>query len=136
MGLFDQLGEKLGSALGDTAGESPLLKGVLEMLSQSESGGLASLVQAFKEKGLGEIVSSWISIGENLPISAEQMRQGISRQQLQELAAKTGLSLESVGTQLAALLPVVVDKLTPNGVIPEAGLIEQGLSFLKSKLGK
>ena len=104
------------------------------MLSQGHSGGLANLVHAFKEKGLGEIASSWVRIGENLPISPEQIQQGMSREQLQQLATNAGIQSEAVSAKLAELLPVVVDKLTPNGVIPEGGLLEQGLNLLKSKL--
>ena len=134
MGIMDQVGKVLGGEPEEGSGQSPLLKGVLEMLGQGKSGGLAGLVQAFQAKGLGEIVSSWVSTGENLPISAQQLQQGMGREQLQQLAAKVGISSEAASAMLANILPGVVDKLTPTGAIPEGGLLEQGLSFLKSKL--
>ena len=35
---------------------------------------------------------------------------------------------------LAELLPQMLDKLTPNGTLPEGGMVEKGLSMLKGSL--
>ncbi len=135
MGLFDELAGKMLGALGGTEGEqSGLLKGVTELLDNKETGGLAGLVQSFKEQGLGDIVSSWIGTGDNLPISADQLQQGLGLDRLQQLADNAGLSLEDVKSRLTELLPGVIDKLTPEGMIPERGLLEKGLNFLKERL--
>jgi uncharacterized protein YidB (DUF937 family) len=53
-------------------------------------------------------------------------------EKIQQLAAQVGIPPETVSSKLAEFLPVIVDKLTPNGVIPEGGLLEKGLDFLKS----
>jgi uncharacterized protein YidB (DUF937 family) len=90
------------------------------MVNSGQPGGLAGLVQTFKDKGLGDTVASWVSTGQNLPISAQQIQQVLGNQQLQELAAQHGINVEQVSSQLAQILPVVVDKLTPNGAIPQA----------------
>ena len=134
MGIFDQLSQNLGQALG--GGQSPLVQALLQMLSQSGSGGgLAALVKSFQANGLGEIMASWIGTGPNLPISPQQVRQGLGNDLLQQLAGKAGLTPEATSTQLASLLPGLVDKLTPAGKIPDSGLLEQGLNLLKGKLG-
>jgi uncharacterized protein YidB (DUF937 family) len=39
---------------------------------------------------------------------------------LQQLAAKTGLSVQDLTAKLAQILPQAVDKLTPDGTIPKA----------------
>ncbi|WP_396269187.1 YidB family protein [Ideonella sp.] len=76
------------------------------MLSQGGlGGGLAGLVQQFQQGSLGDVVSSWVSTGQNLPISAEQ----------------TGLSQGDLMGQLSQLLPQVIDQMTPNGQLPTAG---------------
>jgi uncharacterized protein YidB (DUF937 family) len=41
---------------------------------------------------------------------------------------------DALGTKLAELLPDAVDKLTPEGKIPDAGMRDQLLGMLKSKL--
>lgn len=35
---------------------------------------------------------------------------------------------------LSEQLPNLIDKMTPDGVIPEGGLLEKGMEFLKGKL--
>ncbi|WP_414652447.1 YidB family protein [Geomonas sp.] len=134
MGLLDDLAGKAQGLFGECGEEGSLLKGVVEMLSDKEEGGLAGLVQSFQQKGLGEVISSWISTGQNLPISPEQIKEGFGSEALQTLAAKTGISTEEATAKLSELMPHLVDKMTPDGVIPEGGVLEKGLDFLKSKL--
>jgi uncharacterized protein YidB (DUF937 family) len=97
-------------------------------------GGIAGLVEQFKSKGLGEVISSWISTGKNLPISAEQITKVLGSGKIAEIAQKVGLSAKDVSKRLASLLPRVIDGLTPNGNVPAGGALEQGLSSLKQKL--
>ena len=139
MSLFDQVGSVLGSQLkGMGGGQLGLVTGVLEMLStggQGGPGGLAGLLQAFQSKGLSDIASSWISAGPNLPVSAAQIQEALGGERIGELAAKAGLAPDALSAKLAEVLPGAVDKLTPDGNIPEAGMFEQVLGVLKSKLG-
>jgi uncharacterized protein YidB (DUF937 family) len=134
MGLLDDLSSKAQGLFGESGGEgSGLLKGVMEMLSDKEGGGLAGLVQSFQQKGLGDIISSWISTGQNLPISPDQVKEGLSSETLQNLASKAGISTEDATTKLSEIMPGLIDKMTPDGVIPEGGLLEKGLEFLKGR---
>ncbi|MBI2779891.1 MAG: hypothetical protein HYX62_08980 [Gammaproteobacteria bacterium] len=78
MGLFDHIaGEAIGKLTGQGSGQSSLLDGVMDMLNNNQAGGIGGLVQSFKDKGLGDIVSSWIGTGSNLPISPEQIQQAL-----------------------------------------------------------
>ena len=47
---------------------------------QNQPGGLQGLVQSFHDKGMGGLVSSWISSGPNPPISGDQVHQVLGRQ--------------------------------------------------------
>ena len=126
------VGEFAGGAGGQQAG---LAGGIMQMLN-SQPGGIAGLVQNFHDKGLGGVVNSWVSTGQNLPISAEQIQSVLGNTQVAQLAAKAGISPEVASSKLAELLPVLVDHLTPNGTVPQgtgAGLLEQGLNFLRSR---
>ena len=132
MGLLDELAGKAQGMFGGAEGtSSELLKGVMDMLSSSQSGGLSGLVQAFKDKGLGDVVSSWVGTGENLPLNADQVSNTLGSETIQNLAAKAGVSSTEVSSLLAQQLPGLIDKLTPDGVVPEGGLLEKGLQFLK-----
>ena len=138
MGLFDSLaGNLAGSLLGNLmggGGNSKLLSGVIQLLTSSQSGGVAGLMQAFEKNGLGNILSSWIGTGPNLPISAAQITSVLGSSQLQQLAQHMGVTPQNASSQLAEFLPDIVNKLTPNGKV-DSGLLEQGLSFLKGQLG-
>lgn len=136
MGLLDQLGQAAAGALGQTNTQNPLLQAVVGLLAQNSSvGGLGGLIQAFQKNGLGDIVNSWVSTGKNLPISPQQVQQGLGGDLLKQLASQAGLSTEAAGGQLASLLPGLIDKLTPDGKMPDSHLIEQGLNLLRGKLG-
>jgi len=77
MGFLDDVVGKVKEAVG--GGEhSALASEVLGLLSAgSEGGGLQGVIQSFKDKGLGDIMSSWIGTGQNLPISGDQLKTGL-----------------------------------------------------------
>lgn len=137
MGLFDQLTQAAGALMGgkDAGIATQLVQAATQLLGKDSSiGGLAGLVETFRKNGLADVVNSWVSTGQNLPISPDQIKQGLGSGLLEHLAGKAGLSSDAASHQLASLLPSLVDKLTPDGKIPDAGLLEQGLSLLKGKL--
>jgi uncharacterized protein YidB (DUF937 family) len=135
--LEDMAGKEIGSLLSGSS--NPLAAGVMQMIN-NQPGGLSGLVQQFHDKGLGGLVSSWVGTGQNLPISADQLQHVLGSDQLKELAAKAGISPDTASSHLAQLLPMLIDKLTPNGQVPEAStstssMLEAGLEMLKG-LGK
>ena len=120
MGLFDELAGKAFGMLGGSGdAQSGLLGGIIETVASSDSGGLNGLLQSFKEKGLGEAVSSWVGTGENLPVSSEQIRNVLGNETIQNLASKFGISTDEISSMLAQHLPGAVDNLTPDGTLPE-----------------
>ena len=131
MGLLDNLeNQALGSVLG--GGSDSLASGLLQMI-QNQPGGLQGLVQSFHDKGMGGLVSSWISSGPNPPISGEQVHQVLGSDQVKALAAKAGISPDVAGTAIAQILPSLVDKLTPNGSVPDhSNVLEMASNMLKS----
>ena len=135
MGIFDQLGQAAAGMMG-SSNQNPLVQAAIGLLGQNSSvGGLAGLIQKFQKNGVGEIVNSWVGTGSNLPISPTQIQQGLGGDLLKQLAAHAGLSSEAASGQLANLLPGLIDKLTPDGKLPDTNLMEQGLNLLRGKLG-
>ena len=127
------LGDLAGRAMSSITGSStnPLVHSAFEMI-QNQPGGLDGLVQSFQQKGLGDVVTSWVSTGQNLPISADQITHVLGSDVLKNLAAKAGISSDQAGSQLASLLPGLIDKLTPNGHTGEAGgLLAAAMAALK-----
>lgn len=136
MGLFDQVAGAIAGATGNTnMGGNDMLGTIMQLLNNPNTGGLSGLVQTFQKGGLGEIVNSWVSTGKNLPVSAEQIQSVLGNGQVSEIAGKLGVSSEQASGQIAEYLPQIVDKLTPNGTIPEGDdLMSKGLDMLKGKL--
>jgi uncharacterized protein YidB (DUF937 family) len=135
MGLLDQVIGAASSKAGQSAGiDNSLLATVMQLVNNPQTGGLAGLVQTFQKGGLAHIVNSWVSTGQNLPISPDQIKSVLGGEQIQSIASKLGISSDQVSGQLAGLLPQVVDRLTPNGTLPESkDLMSKGLDLLKGK---
>ena len=139
MGLLDSAMGALGGALGGAGGGgsgNPMFDAAMQLLSNTgQNGGLAGLVQAFQDKGLGELIASWIGTGQNLPLSSEQIKAVLGGDQLGQIAGQLGMNESQAAGGLADLLPQVIDTLTPNGQMPQGDdLMAQGLALLKGKL--
>lgn len=110
MGMFDGL---LGGIVG--AGMVTVVNGILE-----KHGGLQGVVNEFERNGLGPTVQSWVGTGANQPISPDDVHRAIGPDLLQQLAAKSGMSVPDLAKALSQVLPQAVDKMTPGGTIPKA----------------
>ena len=90
MGLFDiAAGILTGNGPQDQQGDpkSMLMQAVLGLVSNpGQNGGLQSVLAKFQEAGFGDKLASWIGQGENLPISADQVRQVLGGGHLEEMA--------------------------------------------------
>jgi len=132
MSFLDLAGSFLSQGGGDT--QSQLLQAAL-ILIQNQPGGLQGLLGRFQERGLGEQAASWVGTGENLPLQPHQVQQALGGEQLEALARQTGLSSEHVGGGLAALLPDLINQLTPDGQVPQEGGLQKSLGLLGNLLG-
>jgi uncharacterized protein YidB (DUF937 family) len=141
--LEDMACKELGSMLSSSS--NPMAATVMQMIN-NQPGGISGLLQQFHDKGLGSLVTSWVGTGQNLPISADQIQHVLGSEQVKELAAKAGISSDAASSHLAQLLPMLIDKITPNGQLAEcapstspststSSMLEAGLDMLKG-LGK
>lgn len=132
MGLLDGLlGGRNTAAGGSGADPSALLQAVLGMLAGGgQGGGLQALIQAFQGKGMGDLMSSWIGTGKNLPVSADQIKAGLGPDLLSQLASRAGMAPDATASSLTGLLPELIDQLTPNGKAPNSGLLQAALGML------
>ena len=137
MGILDEVMGQLGAVTGRPIepGHHGLARELLGMLAPTGmSGGLANLVSICHQKGLGDAVNSWISTGQNLPVTAEQIRSVLGSSEVQGLAARAGIDPQAAAAAIAEILPRLVDKATPNGQIPATGELLRTISgaFRKS----
>lgn len=135
MGLLDGL---LGNLMGgqQSGAGNPLLQIAMQLLqqqSQSSTGTLGGLMDAFRKAGLGEQLNSWISTGQNLPVDSAQITDALGGDKIADIARQLGMSQGEVSGGLADLLPQLIDKITPNGQVPDNhNMLQDALSsFLK-----
>jgi len=116
MSLFDQL---LGGVIGQLGGgqQKNALLDLAASVIQNQPGGLAGLVERFTQAGFGDQVKSWVSTGANLPISTDQITSALGQANIDTMSQKLGVSVQAVTSGLAALLPHLVDQLTPSGQV-------------------
>jgi uncharacterized protein YidB (DUF937 family) len=101
----------------------------------SQFGGLAGLLQQFQKAGLGDQAASWVSTGQNLPISPEQLMKVFGGDQMQQMASSVGLDTSAFGGQMSQMLPQVIDMMTPNGELPAAGA-DDPMAMLSKMFGR
>lgn len=87
------------------------------------AGGLGGLMSAFQQAGLGDVMQSWINQGSNQPISPDQLHNVLGPNQAQAMANNAGMPLQDFLTQLSQHLPQAVDKMTPDGKLPDEGTL-------------
>jgi uncharacterized protein YidB (DUF937 family) len=133
MGLLDQIGGAVAGATGSGGVKAILLQQLLAMLSKP--GAMAKLTSAFQSAGLGSILQSWIGSGQNLPISADQVKSVLGGGMLTDLASKAGVGESEAASSLSTLLPEVVDKVSPGGALPSTADLGGMLGSLGKLLG-
>ncbi|MDR5779632.1 YidB family protein [Caballeronia sp. LZ065] len=131
MSLLDILASSLGNSSqpngqpgqpGQT-GQATLIAAALEFVN-SQPGGIMGLIQRFQQHGAGDVVQSWIGTGENQPISPDTLTNVLGHDNVGALAQKAGVSGDQLSGMLAAVLPHVVDRATPNGEVPPEGKLD------------
>jgi uncharacterized protein YidB (DUF937 family) len=116
MGLLDALTGMLGGNAGQVeAAAMPAL--ISEVLGRTSLGNLQGLVAQLQQGGLGPQVQSWLGNGQNLPVTADQLRGALSNDHVRELAQHFGVDPDAALKLLAEHLPGVVDQASPQGTL-------------------
>lgn len=89
-------------------------------LAGSGGSGVPALLEKLRAGGLGEVAETWIGTGDNMPVSPKGLTAALGADQISAMAAKAGLPEEAIASGLAKALPGIVDKLTPEGLVPDA----------------
>lgn len=126
MGILDNIQSSSGEQSGN---QNDLLNTVMNLIG-GQGGGLNGLISQFTSNGLGDVIGSWVGTGKNLPISGDQLQNILGNDTVKNLASKLGMDSGALTSQLSNLLPNVVDKLTPEGKVPEGDILSQGMNLL------
>ena len=130
MGLLDEVLAMAGSTGAQQSQHAGALSAILSIINSPQVGGLAGLQSMFQQGGLGHIMSSWIGSGPNLPVSANQLQNVLPGGTLQQAAQQAGMDSSQFSNIMSTLLPHLVDKVSPNGQLPDASALQQMLKGL------
>jgi len=89
------------------------------MGGRQDGAGLEKLLAKLRQQGLGEEVDSWVSTGPNREVAPEQVQAALGEDRLSGMAQQFGMPSGALGGILAQLLPELVNRLTPNGQVPQ-----------------
>ena len=133
MGLFDELEGAAGSLLGGQgqagaaaqggqggAGQGGVVGAILQMVQQ-QPGGVNGVISSFEHAGLGGVVQSWISGGQNQAVSPGQVQQALGSGPMGAIASQLGVNNDQAANHLAQFLPQIMDHLSPGGQPPADG---------------
>jgi uncharacterized protein YidB (DUF937 family) len=130
MGLMDEVLAMAGSTGEQQGQHATALTAIMSYINSPQVGGIAGLQSMFQQGGLGNIVSSWIGSGQNLPVSASQLQNVLHGGALQQAAQQAGVDPSQLTGMMSSLLPHLVDKLSPNGQVPDASALQKMLQGL------
>jgi len=133
-GLGDILGQMMGGGQRGGGGLGDLLGQVLGGGGGS-GGGLGGLLRQFESAGLGDQARSWVSPGQNQPLSPDALGRVFGADGLAAIARQAGLSERETTAGLAQLLPEIIDRATPQGQVPDEDQLAGTLQDLMRRLG-
>lgn len=130
-GIADLLGGLLGGGSGAPGAKSGVNTGALiaglapVVIGMLKSGGLQKLLSGFQDNGMAEQADSWVSSGENKPVSGGDMKVVLGEQEVKQVAEQAGIPEDEAADVLAKVVPEVVNGLTPNGQVPSDADLEK-----------
>jgi uncharacterized protein YidB (DUF937 family) len=126
MGIQDILG-----TLGGQGGQQDAMDQIQRLFGGN---GMQGIVSRLTDAGLGQQVQSWIGMGENQPVSGQQLQQAMDPSALRQLAQQTGMEPGQLCDQIAKVLPNLIDQVTPDGQLPAGGTASDVKSKVKDAL--
>lgn len=108
----------------------------LAMRWVQKNGGMNAVLDKFRQKGMTRQAQSWMSTGENQPIDEQSVEQVVGQQELREMAQRLGVPEQEVAQAFAEIMPEMVDKLTPEGQLPQEAdeVIEESRQALEKEI--
>jgi uncharacterized protein YidB (DUF937 family) len=111
----------LGDILGKLGGQQGEQGGIAAISKLFGGTGLQGIMSKLQSSGLGQQVNSWVGTGQNMPVSGSDIKNAVNPDTLQQVAQQQGMSPDQLSQQVAAALPEMVDRATPEGQVPKQG---------------
>jgi len=95
---------------------------------------LRTLIDRFNASGMWDKTSSWVGKGKNAELRAQEVEHVLGPNDLERISKEAGIPANEVCEELAELLPKIVDKFSPGGVMPTNATIKEAAGLVKSKI--
>ena len=128
MGFLDQILGAVRGKGGDPSGIFGQVEGLLGSV-----GGLDGIMSKLQAAGLDDKLQSWIGTGANAAISGGEVKNALGSDEITKIAQKAGVSEDEAASGIASQLPGLIDRLTPDGKLPDVGGLDDALGKLLGK---
>ena len=91
----------------------------LAMRWVQKNGGMGAVLDRFRQKGYGRQAQSWVGTGANDDIDESAVEQVVGAGELHQMAQRLGVPEQEVAQAFAEIMPEMVDKLSPQGQLPQ-----------------
>lgn len=118
-GLADVLQDLLQGKSQGSGATPPAPQAAPQPSGSAAPGGLADLIAKLEAAGLGDQVKSWVGTGQNEPVAPSDLGAALGKKTVTQMADQAGVNQSDLLTQLAKALPVIIDKLTVDGRMPD-----------------
>ena len=98
-------------------------------------GGLGGLLDQLQRAGFREQADSWVSRGANKPISPNAMSEIFGKDGLEAISRHARVSPDEASHGLSELLPELVDRMTPDGRLPDRDALDNSVDDFARRLG-
>ena len=113
MGILDAL-EGMTGQQSDSGTNAKVAGGLMQALDE-HPGGLAGVMDQFRQNGMGDHVQNWAS-GQQQSATPQQMQQGLGGSGfIDNVAAKAGVSPQVAQMAMSVVLPMVMSHFTQGG---------------------
>jgi uncharacterized protein YidB (DUF937 family) len=110
-----------------------LMTVALQLLQSN--GGIEGILGRLQQQGHGREADSWVGTGDNLPISGNALGRALGPDQIDQAAARMGVSSEDAAGGLASMLPEIINQVTPHGRV-ESNSNDELVRALESLMGR
>ena len=122
--MFDQLITEAASRFNVSAASvSGVVTGLLSLMTNERTGGPDGFVDLFRRAGVGDTLTSWFGGKEGRPLTTSHVESALGTSALEKLASSSGLARATASALAAFLLPRLIGRLTPNGVLPSSSAL-------------
>jgi uncharacterized protein YidB (DUF937 family) len=94
---------------------------------------LSAVLEKLRNADLDDAVKSWIAKGNNKTVTADQVKAALGDEEVKSVATEMGVSSDEAAGTIARILPTIIDKLTPDGLVPDPEAVAKKLTNLWKK---